>query len=212
MMNILRDISQALVDGDKNGTVKLVKKALSKGIGALEILNNGLIVGMDEVGALWNEGEIFIPEVLVSARAMNAASKVIESVLAKEGFEPIATAVIGTVKGDLHDIGKNLVGMMLKGKGIEIVDLGVDVSKEQYLEAVKKHNAQFVVCSSLITTTMTYMKDIIQYFNEQGMKGKVVIACGGAPVTEAYTKEIGADVYTDDAVQLSNVFLKMVKG
>lgn len=211
-MSILKKISEALVDGNKNETVRLVEQALAEGVGALDILNNGLIVGMDEVGALWNEGEIFIPEVLVSARAMNAASKIIESVLAEEGFEPIATAVIGTVKGDLHDIGKNLVGMMLKGKGIEIIDLGVDVSKEQYLEAVKKHNAKFVVCSSLITTTMTYMKTIVDYFNEQGMHEKVIIACGGAPVTEAYVKEIGADVYTDDAVSLSNVFLKIIKG
>ncbi len=209
-MNILEQITEALVDGNNKSIVILVKDALEQGVDALDILNNGLIVGMDEIGKLWNEGEIFIPEVLISARAMNSGSKLIEEVLLEEGFEAKATAIIGTVKGDLHDIGKNLVGMMLKGKGINVIDLGVNVTKEQYLEAVKEHDAKFVICSSLLTTTMIYMKDIIAYFEDNDCRSDVVIACGGAPVTQKFADEIGADVYTDDAVKLSKVLLSMV--
>lgn len=211
-MGIFESISEALIDGNRKLIVELVNKALADGIDAIDVLNKGLIVGMDEIGQLWNEGEIFIPEVLVAARAMNSGSAIIESVLSKSGFEPKGTAVIGTVKGDLHDIGKNLVGMMLKGKGLNVIDLGVDVSKQQYLEAVKENNADFVVCSSLLTTTMVYMKEIIEYFTEEGLRESVVIACGGAPVTQKFADEVGADVYTDDAVKLSKVFLDMIEG
>lgn len=212
MMGILEKISEALVDGNRKLIVELVNQALEDGIDAIDVLNNGLIVGMDEIGQLWNEGDIFIPEVLVAARAMNSGSEIIEEVLTKSGFEPKGTAVIGTVKGDLHDIGKNLVGMMLKGKGINVIDLGVDVSKEQYLEAVKENKADFVVCSSLLTTTMVYMKEIIEYFTEQGMRDDIVIACGGAPVSQKFATEVGADIYTDDAVKLSKVLLDMIEG
>lgn len=211
-MEILTKISNAIIDGKNKEIVGLIEEALDQKLDAIKILNDGLIQGMDEVGKLWNEGEIFIPEVLLSARTMASGSSMIEEVLLTEGHKAIACAIIGTVKGDLHDIGKNLVGMMLKGKGFEVIDLGVDVSKEQYLEAVKEHNAKFVVCSSLITTTMSYMKDVINYFEEQGARDDVVIACGGAPVTQTFATNIGADVYTDDAVQLSKKFLEMVEG
>jgi corrinoid protein of di/trimethylamine methyltransferase len=210
-MEILTTISDAIVDGKNKEIVGLIEQALDQKIDAITILNDGLIKGMDEVGKLWNEGEIFIPEVLLSARTMASGSSLIEEVLLTEGHKPIAKAVIGTVKGDLHDIGKNLVGMMLKGKGFEVIDLGVDVSKEQYFDAVKKHDAKFVICSSLITTTMSYMKDVISYFEEQGLRDEVTIACGGAPVTQTFADTIGADVYTDDAVQLSKKLLEMVE-
>lgn len=209
-MDILKEISNAIVDGKSNDITRLINEALDQHYDALTILNDGLILGMDEVGKLWNEGEIFIPEVLISARAMSTGSALIEEVLLTEGHQPIAKAIIGTVKGDLHDIGKNLVGMMLKGKGFDVIDLGVDVSKEQYLEAVKEHKAKFVVCSSLITTTMTYMEEVIEYFKQEGLRDEVVIACGGAPVTETFAKKIGADVYTDDAVALSKVLIDLV--
>ena len=210
-MNTLDLITNAIVEGKNKDIENLIKKALDEQYDALTILNDGLISGMDEIGKQWNEGEIFIPEVLLSARAMATGSSLIEDILLKEGHEPIAKAIIGTVKGDLHDIGKNLVGMMLKGKGFEVIDLGVDVSKEQYLDAVKEHHAKFVVCSSLITTTMTYMQEIVDYFQESGIREDTIIACGGAPVTEDYTKKIGADIYADDAVTLSKIFLKKVE-
>ena len=210
-MDRLKEITNAIIDGKNNEITHLINDALSEGYGALTILNEGLIPGMDEVGKLWNEGEIFIPEVLISARTMTTASTLIEEVLLSEGHKPIAKAIIGTVKGDLHDIGKNLVGMMLKGKGFDVIDLGVDVSKEQYLEAVKESGAKFVVCSSLITTTMTYMEEVIDYFKQEGLKDEVVIACGGAPVTQTFADKIGADVYTDDAVSLAKTLVEMVE-
>ncbi len=208
-MDILKEISEALIDGNSRLVSTLVQNALDDNIEALDILNKGLIAGMDEIGKLWNDGEIFIPEVLVAARAMNSGSKMIEEALFKDGFKASSTAVIGTVKGDLHDIGKNLVGMMLKGKGINVIDLGVDVTKEQYYEAAVKHQAKFIVCSSLLTTTMIYMKDIVNYFTEKGMREQVVIACGGAPVTQSFASQAGADVYAEDAVKLAKIFLSM---
>ncbi|MCF7925138.1 MAG: corrinoid protein [Candidatus Izimaplasma sp.] len=210
-MTDFKPITQALVNGNQDQTLSLVEIALENGTSALDILNKGLIPGMDEVGRLWMSSDIFIPEVLVAARAMNLAGSRIEKELVDTGFKPIGTAIIGTVKGDLHDIGKNLVGMMLKGKGFNVIDLGVDVTKEDYLDATKKHNANFVLCSSLITTTMAYMEDIVQYFNDQAYHDKVKIACGGAPVTEVYTKKIGADIYADDAVTLANMLVDMMK-
>ncbi|MBN2604716.1 MAG: corrinoid protein [Bacilli bacterium] len=210
-MNILEKITSAIVDGDNVKVIDYVEQAIKENVSAQDILNKGLILGMNQIGKLWNDGDIFIPEVLVAARAMNSGSEIIESSLLKSGVEPIATAIIGTVKGDLHDIGKNIVGMMLKGKGFHVIDLGVDVTKEQYLDAVKSNNASFVVCSSLITTTMNYMKDVIEYFKEQGFRERVIIACGGAPVTQEFADAIGADVYTADAVKLSEVFLDIVE-
>ncbi len=208
-MTLLEQISEALVDGNMKKVILLVEQGLEEGVSALDLLNNGLILGMDEIGKLWNEGEIFIPEVLVSARAMNAGSKILEKVLVSDGFEPISKVAIGTVKGDLHDIGKNLVGMMLKGKGFDVIDLGVDVKADQYIDAVKNQGAEYIVCSSLLTTTMMYMKDIVKEFESQGLRNDVVIACGGAPVTQEFATEVGADVYTDDAVTLAQTFLQM---
>jgi len=209
-MDIFEELSESIVDGNKNKTIELVNKGLAEGLSAIDLLNKGLISGMDTIGALWNEGEVFVPEVLVSARAMRAGTEILEKILLSEGFEPIEKVIVGTVKGDLHDIGKNLVAMMLKGKNFQVIDLGVDVSAEKYIEAVKTHQAKFVVCSSLLTTTMMYMKDIVEAFIAEGLRDKVIIACGGAPVTKEFAMSCGADVYTDDAVSLVKEFLKLV--
>jgi corrinoid protein of di/trimethylamine methyltransferase len=210
-MTQFKDISEALIKGDQTLTKALVKKALDDGVEAIDILNKGLIKGMDKIGELWTSGEIFIPEVLIAARAMNESSELIEKELTKSNFKPIGTAIIGTVKGDLHDIGKNLVGMILKGKGFKIIDLGVDVTKEEYLDAAKTHQADFILCSSLITTTMEYMKEVVQHIKASDYNDQVKIGCGGAPVTEQYVKKIGADLYAEDAVTLANLLHSMIK-
>ena len=197
-MAVLDDIYQSVLDGDMNGATAGVNAALEEGVEAGEILNKGLIAAMTEVGRLFEEGEYFVPEMLIAARAMQASVAILKPKLLEADIKPLGKVVIGTVKGDLHDIGKNLVAMMLEGAGFEIVDVGTDVSPEKFVEAVKEHNAQFVGLSALLTTTMPAMKTTIEALKEAGLKEQVSVMIGGAPVTQKYADEIGADIYTPD--------------
>ena len=199
MNEILTQISEELQKGKAKIVKELVEHALSQGVSAGEILENGLLAGMDIIAVKFKNNEVFVPEVLVAARAMNAGSEILKPHLAESGAKPIGKALLGTVKGDLHDIGKNLVRMMFEGKGIEVIDLGVDVPPEKFIEEQKKHNADIIALSALLTTTMGEMKTVIDAFIAEGKRGEVIIMIGGAPVTDNFCADIGADIYTSDA-------------
>ena len=193
------EISTLLQRGKAKDLAALVTEELAAGVAPKDILTEGLIAGMGIVGTKFKNNEIFVPEVLIAARAMNAALAVLKPALADSGVEPVGTVVICTVKGDLHDIGKNLVKMMIEGTGIRVIDLGVDCSAEKIVEAVKENNADIVCLSALLTTTMMYQKDIIDALKAAGLRDKVKVMVGGAPVTQTFADEIGADAYTPDA-------------
>jgi len=193
----LAAIAEALIRGDRDTVVKLVNQAVKEGVGADAILNEGLVAGMDVVGRKFKNNEFYVPEVLIAARAMNAGMEIIQPILVRTGAKPVATVVIGTVKGDLHDIGKNLVGMMLKGGGFKVVDAGIDVSPERFVQLAQEAGAEIIGLSALLTTTMTQMPKVIEAVKEAGLAAKVMI--GGAPITQDYADEIGADGYAPDA-------------
>lgn len=204
-MSICEDISTLLQRGKAKDIGQAVQTALDSGIAAKTILTDSLISAMNIVGIKFKNNEIFVPEVLIAARAMNAALVVLKPALAKAGVEPVGTAVICTVKGDLHDIGKNLVKMMIEGTGINVVDLGVDCAPEKIVQAVKDSGAKVVCLSSLLTTTMMSQKDVIEALKEAGIRDQVKVMVGGAPVTDSFAKEIGADAYTPDAASAAEV-------
>ena len=195
----IEEISTLLQRGKAKDLAALVQEELNAGVAAKEILTEGLIKGMGVIGEKFKNNEVFVPEVLIAARAMNAALAILRPALAEAGVEPYGTAVICTVKGDLHDIGKNLVKMMIEGVGIRVIDLGVDCSAEKVVEAVKEHDAKVLCLSSLLTTTMLYQKEVIDALKAAGIRDKVKVMVGGAPVTQAFADEIGADAYTPDA-------------
>ena len=197
-MAILDDIREKLIDGDMAGVTEGVNQALAEGLQAGEILNKALISGMTEVGQLFEDGEYFVPEMLIAARAMQAGVAILKPKLVEQDIKPLGRIVIGTVKGDLHDIGKNLVAMMLEGVGFEVIDLGTDVTPEKFVEAVKDNDAEFIGMSALLTTTMPAMKNSIEALKEAGLRDKVSVMIGGAPVTQNYADEIGADIYAPD--------------
>jgi len=197
-MALLDELREAVVDGQAKLTVAHVSQGLADGIDAGTLLREGLIAGMAKVGQLYEDGEVFVPEMLVAARAMSAALAVLKPHLVEQGVKSSGKVAIGTVQGDLHDIGKNLVAMMLEGSGFEIVDLGVDVPPEKFVEAIRQ-GANVVAMSALLTTTMTNMKGIIEAITAAGLRGQVRILVGGAPITKAYADEIGADGYATDA-------------
>ena len=199
MANILRKIASELYSGEDENVADLVQQALDQGLPVEEILADALIAGMDEVGADFKAGDLFVPEVLVAARAMSAGMDVLRPLLAESNVSSAGKYVIGTVKGDLHDIGKNLVKMMIEGAGFETVDLGIDVEPEAFVEAVREHRPNLVGMSALLTTTMVNMKTTIEALEEAGLREGLKIMVGGAPVTEAFAKEIGADAYAPDA-------------
>ena len=198
MSNLIQEIREAVIDGQAKVVVSKVEAALAENVSASSILNDGLISAMAEVGQLFEDGEYFVPEMLIAARAMSSALEILKPYLVDQGVEPIGTVAIGTVKGDLHDIGKSLVAMMLEGAGFEIVDLGVDVAPERFVEAIQ-NGAKIVAMSALLTTTMPNMKSAIQAIQEAGLRDETVIMVGGAPVTQAYADDIGADGYSPDA-------------
>lgn len=198
-MSIINEISEFLQKGRSKNVKELVQQALDEGVDAKEILNEGLLSGMMIVGGKFKRNEVFVPEVLVAARAMNAGLTILEPKLVEMGNEPVGKAVIGTVKGDLHDIGKNLVAMMYKGAGFEVYDLGVDVSAEAFVEKAEEVGADVIGMSALLTTTMDNMKVVIDLLKEKGIRDKFIVMVGGAPITEAFAEEIGADYYTPDA-------------
>ena len=193
------EMSALLQRGKARDLAAMVQEELAAGVPAKEILEQSLIVGMGIVGDKFKRNEVFVPEVLIAARAMNSALTILRPALADSGVEPIGTAVICTVKGDLHDIGKNLVKMMIEGTGINVIDLGVDCDKDKIVAAIKENNANVVCLSALLTTTMGYQKEVIDAIVEAGLRDQVKIMVGGAPVTEDFAKEIGADAYTPDA-------------
>jgi 5-methyltetrahydrofolate--homocysteine methyltransferase len=197
-MALIEEIRQAVIEGQAKAVVPKVEQALKDGVPADKILNEGLISAMAEVGQLFEDGEFFVPEMLIAARAMSAALAILKPQLVEQGIEPIGKVAIGTVKGDLHDIGKSLVAMMLEGAGFEIMDMGVDVAPEKFVEAIQK-GAQIVAMSALLTTTMPNMKTTIEAIKKAGLRDTTIVLIGGAPVTEAYAKEIGADGYAPDA-------------
>jgi len=199
----LQAISDALQRGKAPLVKELVQKALDDGVGVKDILEDALIAGMSVIGAKFKKNEIYVPEVLIAARAMKEGMSVLEPLLADAGIKPVAKIVLGTVKGDLHDIGKNLVGMMFKGAGFEVIDLKIDVPAEKFVEAAKAHGAELIGLSALLTTTMPQMKHVIEVRNAQGCAAKVII--GGAPVTQAYADEVGADGYAPDSASAVDV-------
>ena len=196
---IVVEISELLQKGRAKNVKNLVQEALDQGIDPKEILNDGLLAGMMVVGGKFKRNEVFVPEVLVAARAMNAGITLLEPKLVEVGNEPVGKAVVGTVKGDLHDIGKNLVVMMLKGAGFDVVDLGTDVEADVFIERAEEENADITCMSALLTTTMPYMQTVIDALQEKGLREKYIVMIGGAPVNDAFAKQIGADYYTPDA-------------
>lgn len=193
----LKALAEAVIKGDQATAVDIAKSALSEGTAPKSVLDEGLIAGMDVVGDRFKKNEVYIPEVLIAARAMKMAMEVLEPELVKAGVQPIGRLVIGTVQGDLHDIGKNLVAMMLKGAGFEVVDLGVDVSPTKFVEEAKSRNAQLIGMSALLTTTMPGMEKTVKALRDAGIGAKVMV--GGAPVTQSFAEKIGAQGYAPDA-------------
>jgi len=201
MEKIVKEIYDAVVNGNANAVKTKVQSALDAGVDIESLLNEGMIAPMKEVGQLFESGEYFVPEMLIAARAMQAGMTLIRPVLLAQDIKPVGKVVIGTVKGDLHDIGKNLVSMMLEGAGFEMIDLGTDVSPEKFLEAIQTHQPDIVGISALLTTTMTNMDATLRFFEEHKVRDQVKVIIGGAPVTQAYANTIGADGYAPDANQ-----------
>ena len=199
-MDQIKNIYQAVLEGDMGAVEENVQAALDAGVLPVDILQKGLIAAMGEVGRLFEEGEYFVPEMLIAARAMKAGLTILKPLLVDSGIEPAGKVAVGTVKGDLHDIGKNLVAMMLEGAGFEIVDLGTDVTPEQFVEAVKD-GVDIVGLSALLTTTMPSMEGTIKAIADAGLRDQVKIMIGGAPVTAEYARQIGADGFAPDASQ-----------
>jgi 5-methyltetrahydrofolate--homocysteine methyltransferase len=211
-MSLLEDLKKSVMDGDMNATQELVHKGLAEAMPAETILKDGLISAMSEVGRLFEIGEFFVAEMLISARAMKSGLAILRPELASANIKAIGRVVIGTVQGDLHDIGKNLVGMMLEGAGFEVIDLGVDVTPEKYVAAVKEHTPDLVGCSALLTTTMPRMKDIVQALKTAGLRDKTKVMIGGAPVTEQYALDIGADGFAPDAASAAQRARQLMMG
>jgi 5-methyltetrahydrofolate--homocysteine methyltransferase len=204
----LKALADAVIKGDQSAAVEITKAALEEGTPAKSVLHDGLIAGMDVIGGRFKKNEVYIPEVLIAARAMKMAMEFLEPELVKAGVKPIGKCLIGTVQGDLHDIGKNLVAMMLKGAGFEVIDLGVDVKPEKFVEEVKAQGVQVVGMSALLTTTMPGMEKAIKAIKDAGVSAKIMI--GGAPVTQGYADKIGADGYAADAASAVDIAKALV--
>ena len=209
-MSTVQEISEYLQKGRAKNVKALVQQALDEGIDAKTILDEGLLESMMIIGGKFKRNEVFVPEVLVAARAMNAGVAILEPKLVEMGNEPIGKAVIGTVKGDLHDIGKNLTVMMLKGAGLEVIDLGVDVEPETFISKAEEVGADVIGMSALLTTTMPNMKDVIDLLKEKGLRDKYIVMIGGAPINDSFAKEIGADYYTPDAASAAEMAKKAI--
>jgi len=201
-------LAETLIAGNRDKVAELVKEALDEGVGPKEILEEGLIAGMNVIGKRFKANEVYVPEVLIAARAMHAGMELLEEKLAAAGVKPLGTVVLGTVKGDLHDIGKNLVNMMLTGGGLKVVDIGIDVPAEKFVEAAKESGAQVVALSALLTTTMPQMAEAIKALKDAGLEVKTMI--GGAPVTQSYADEIGADGYSPDAASAVDLAKELI--
>ncbi len=210
-MSIINEISENLQKGKAKIVKELVEKAVADGVPAVEILDLGLLDGMNIIGEKFKNNEIYVPEVLVAARAMNKGMEIIKPLLVENGVQAKGKVCIGTVQGDLHDIGKNLVKMMLEGKGLEVIDLGTDVSPETFVQTAIDQGCQVICCSALLTTTMDVMADVVKCAIEKGVRDQVKIMIGGAPVTDEYCKKIGADCYTSDAASAASAAVELCK-
>lgn len=210
-MTIIEEISQAIQNGKMKIVKELVPKAIEEGYSAQTILNDGLLHGMNIIGGRFTRNEAFVPEVLVAARAMNKGIELIKPLLAEEGSQPIGKACIGTVQGDLHDIGKNIVKLMLESKNIDVIDLGVDVPPEKFVETARNESCDIVCCSALLTTTMPMMEKVVEALKNAGIRDDVVVMVGGAPVTQEYCDQIGADYYTEDGASCANKAEEVLK-
>ena len=210
-MAILNEISEQLQNGKWKLVKELVQKALDEGIPAQQILNEGLLAGMQIIGEQFKNNEVYIPEVMVAARAMNAGVQVLKPHLAGDQMESAGRVCIGTVQGDLHDIGKNLVKMMMEGKGLEVIDLGTDVPPTVFVQTAIEQNCQIICCSSLLTTTMGVMEEVVKEAEKAGIRDKVKIMIGGAPVNEVFCQKIGADVYTLDAASAADAAVELCR-
>jgi 5-methyltetrahydrofolate--homocysteine methyltransferase len=195
----LKGLAEAIINGQRDRAREITEQAIKDGLTPQQIIDEGLIAGMGEVGRRFKANEFYVPEVLIAARAMHASMDLLKPLIADAGVEPVGRAIIGTVKGDLHDIGKNLVSMMLEGAGFQVTDLGVDVKTDQFIDAIKNGSSKVVCLSALLTTTMPAMKEVIEALRKAGLREKVKVMVGGAPVTQAYADEIGADGYAPDA-------------
>jgi len=211
MSGILEQISTAVIEGNLDDIIDLTEDALDEGLSAQEILDNGLMAGMDYVGVEFKAGNMFVPEVLRSAKTMQSSMDILKPLLAEAGAKMVGKVLLGTVKGDLHDIGKNLVGMMCEGAGFEVEDLGKDVAPEAFVTAVKEHEPDVVGMSALLTTTMRAMEHTVKALEEAGLRDKVKIMIGGAPVTQAFSDQIGADGYASNAAAAADLAKSFVR-
>ena len=211
-MSILVEISENLQKGKAKIVKELVQQALDEGLEAGDILENGLLAGMSVIGEKFKNNEVYGPEVLVAARAMNMGSQILKPHLVASGVTASGKVCIGTVQGDLHDIGKNIVKMMMEGKGLEVVDLGTDVSAEAFVNTAIEQNCQVICCSALLTTTMGVMGDVVKALEAAGARDKIKVMVGGAPVSEEFCRQIGADVYTSDAASAADAAVALCKG
>jgi 5-methyltetrahydrofolate--homocysteine methyltransferase len=207
----METISQAVRDGDDQQAISLVEEALGDGVPALDLLEKGLVAGVQQLGELFKDGQVYLPEILISTRAMNRALEVLQPHLAGADIHRRGTVIIGTVEGDLHDIGKNLVAMMLSSNGFNVVDMGVDVSARQFTEAARENSADIVALSGLLTTTITYMPVVIDALKKAGLKGRVRVMIGGAPVTRFYADEIGAEGFAEDCASAVDEAARLMK-
>jgi 5-methyltetrahydrofolate--homocysteine methyltransferase len=210
MSDILEQLAAAVIKGDVDAMEELTEDALDEDLGAKEILDNGLMAGMDHVGVEFKAGNMFVPEVLRSAKAMKTSMAILQPLLSEAGAEAVGKIVIGTVKGDLHDIGKNLVGMMCEGAGFEVINLGTDVEADQFLAAIKEYEPHIVGMSALLTTTMRSMGDTVKAIEEAGLRDKVKVMIGGAPVTQNFADDIGADGYAANAASAADLAKRFV--
>lgn len=210
-MSKLEQIAELLMKGKAKDVAALVEQALNEGEKPARVLNEGLLKGMSVIGERFKKNEVYVPEVLIAARAMKAGMQILQPKLTSAGIQPIGIAVIGTVKGDLHDIGKNLVGMMLEGGGFKVVDIGIDAEPQKFIDAATANNAAIIGVSALLTTTMTNMKAVVDAVKASPLAGKVKVMIGGAPVTQAFCDEIGAHGYAPDAASASDLAKKLTK-
>lgn len=209
-MSVLQQIAENLMKGKANDVKALVEKALAEGESPSKILNQGLLTGMSVIGERFKKNEVYVPEVLIAARAMKAGMSVLQPKLSAAGIQPLGVAAIGTVKGDLHDIGKNLVGMMLEGAGFKVVDLGIDCSPEKFVQGARDNKAAVIGVSALLTTTMTNMKAVVDAVKASDLAGTTKVMIGGAPVTQAFCDEIGANGYAPDAASAADLAKKLI--
>ena len=210
-MSILNEISEMLQEGNAKEVEALVQQAIDEGISAKDILEQGLLYGMDVIGGKFRNNEVYVPEVLVAARAMNMGAQILKPLLADSGMQATGKVVLGTVKGDLHDIGKNLVKMMMEGKGLEVIDIGMDVEPAKFIEVAHAEGCKVIACSALLTTTMGAMREVVEAAKAAGIRDQVKIMIGGAPVSQSFCDKISADIYTEDAASAADMAVACYK-